>query len=65
MTYKEFYVQALLGSLPVAYSVEKDLLDGREPKPENIALGAAQLAMALTEALASTIESVPRGESQF
>src|SRR5208283_849240 len=65
MTYKEFYAQALLSSLPIAYSVEKDLLEGREPTPENVALGASQLAMALTELLASTINNVPRGDSQY
>ena len=65
MNYKEFYAQALLSSLPVAYSVEKDLLHGREPTPENVALGASQLAMALTELLASTINNVPGGDSQY
>ena len=65
MTYKDFYAQALLSSLPIAYAVEKDLVQGREPTPENVALGASQLAMALTELLANTIESVPGGTSQF
>jgi hypothetical protein len=65
MTYKEFYAQALLSSLPVAYSVEKDLLNGREPNPENVASGASQLAMTLTELLAATINNVPDGESHY
>ncbi len=65
MTYKEFYAQALLNSLPVAYAVEKDLLHDREPTPENVALGASQLAMALTELLVSTIDNVPGGGSQY
>jgi hypothetical protein len=65
MTYKDFYAQALLSSLPIAYAVEKDLVQGREPTPENVALGASQLAMALTELLANTIESVPGGTTQF
>ncbi|MBV9106002.1 MAG: hypothetical protein JO066_09135 [Verrucomicrobia bacterium] len=65
MTYKDFYAQALLSSLPIAYAVEKDLVQGPEPTPENVALGASQLAMALTELLANTIESVPGGTTQF
>jgi hypothetical protein len=65
MTYKDFYAQALLSSLAIAYAVEKDLVQGREPTPENVALGASQLAMALTELLANTLESVPRGNAQF
>ena len=36
MTYKEFYAQAMLSSLPIAYAVEKDLVQGREPTPENV-----------------------------
>jgi hypothetical protein len=65
MTYKDFYAQALLSSLPIAYAVERDLVQGREPTPENVALGASQLAMALTELLANTIESVPGANTQF
>jgi len=65
MTYKDFYAQAMLSSLPIAYAVEKDLLQGREPTPENVALGASQLAMALTDLLTKTIEDVPNGDSQF
>jgi hypothetical protein len=65
MTYKDFYAQALLSSLSIAYAVERDLVQGREPTPENVALGASQLAMALTELLANTIESVPGGNAQF
>jgi len=65
MTYKDFYAQAMLSSLPIAYTVEKDLLQGREPTPENVALGASQLAMALTDLLTNTIEDVPNGDSQF
>ncbi|MBV8142349.1 MAG: hypothetical protein JOZ60_09920 [Verrucomicrobia bacterium] len=65
MTYKDFYAQALLSSLPIAYAVERDLVQGREPTPENVALGASQLAMALADVLANTLESVPRGDAQF
>jgi hypothetical protein len=65
MTYKDFYAQALLSSLPIAFAVEKDLLEGREPSPENVALGASQLAMALTEVLANTVENVPGATTQF
>ena len=65
MTYKDFYAQAMLSSLPIAYAVEKDLLQGREPSPENVALGASQLAMALTDLLASTVENVPDATAQF
>jgi hypothetical protein len=64
MTYKDFYAQAMLSSLPIAYAVEKDLLQGREPTPENVAQGASQLAMALTELLAGTVESVPNASAQ-
>jgi hypothetical protein len=64
MTYKDFYAQAMLSSLPIAYAVEKDLLHGREPTPENVAQGASQLAMALTELLAGTVESVPNANAQ-
>jgi hypothetical protein len=45
--------------------VEKDLLQGREPTPENVALGASQLAMALTDLLAKTVENVPGANEQF
>jgi hypothetical protein len=65
MTYKDFYAQAMLSSLPIAYAVEKDLLQGREPTPENVALGASQLAMALTEILANTAEGVPGADRQY
>jgi len=65
MTYKDFYAQALLSSLPIAYTVEKDLVQGREPRPENVALGASQLAMALTELLANTIQNIPAANEQF
>jgi hypothetical protein len=65
MTYKEFYAQALLNSLSIAYAVEKDLLQGREPTPENVALGASQLAMALTDVLASTAGNVPDPNVHF
>ena len=65
MTYKDFYAQAMLSSLPIAYAVEKDLMQGREPTPENVALGASQLAMALTELLASTVENVPGANQQY
>jgi hypothetical protein len=65
MTYKDFYAQALLSSLPIAYTVEKDLVQGREPRPENVALCASQLAMALTELLANTIQSVPSANDQY
>jgi hypothetical protein len=65
MTYKDFYAQAMLSSLPIAYAVEKDLMQGREPTPENVALGASQLAMALTELLASTAENVPGANQQY
>jgi hypothetical protein len=65
MTYKDFYAQAMLSSLPIAYAVEKDLMQGREPTPENVALGASQLAMALTELLAKTIEDVPGANQQY
>jgi hypothetical protein len=65
MTYKEFYAQALLNSLSIAYAVEKDLLQGREPTPENVALGASQLAMALTDVLASTAGNVPHPNVHF
>jgi hypothetical protein len=65
MTYKDFYAQALLNSLPIAYAVEKDLVLGREPTPENVALGASQLAMALTDLLAKTIQNVPGANEQF
>jgi hypothetical protein len=65
MTYKDFYAQAMLNSLPIAYAVEKDLLQGREPTPENVALGASQLAMALTDLLAKTVENVADGNAQF
>ena len=64
MTYKDFYSQAMLSSLPIAYTVEKDLLQGREPTPENVALGASQLAMALTDLLARTVENVPNASAQ-
>ena len=59
------YAQALLSSLPISYAVEKDLLQGREPTPENVALGASQLAMALTDLLAKTVENVPGANEQF
>lgn len=65
MTYKDFYAQALLSSLPIAYEVEKDLLHGREPTPENVALGSSQLAMALTELLAKTVQNVPDSNQQI
>jgi hypothetical protein len=65
MTYKDFYAQAMLSSLPIAYAVEKDLMQGREPSPENVALGASQLAMALTELLASTAGSVPDANTEY
>jgi hypothetical protein len=65
MTYKDFYAQAMLSSLPIAYAVEKDLVQGREPTPESVALGASQLAMALTDLLASTVESVPGANTEF
>jgi hypothetical protein len=65
MTYKEFYAQAMLSSLPIAYAVEKDLAQGREPTPESVALGASQLAMALTELLAGTAENVPGANNQY
>jgi hypothetical protein len=64
MTYKEFYAQALLSSLPISYAVEKDLVQGREPTPENVALGASQLAVALTELLAKTVQNVPHADMQ-
>jgi hypothetical protein len=54
----------MLSSLPIAYAVEKDLLQGREPTPENVAQGASQLAMALTELLAGTVDSVPNANAQ-
>jgi hypothetical protein len=63
MTYKEFYAQALLSSVSIAYTVEKEVLQGREPTPENVALGASQLAMALTELLAATVENVPNADT--
>jgi hypothetical protein len=65
MTYKEFYAQALLSSLPISYAVERDLVHGREPTPENVALGASQLAMALTDLLAKTSENIPRANLQI
>jgi hypothetical protein len=65
MTYKDFYAQAMLSSLPIAYEVEKDLVHGREPTPESVAQGASQLAMALTELLAATVQNVPGAEAQF
>jgi hypothetical protein len=65
MTYKDFYAQALLSSLPISYAVEKDLLQGREPTPENVALGASQLAWALTDLLAKTVQNVPGADEQF
>jgi hypothetical protein len=65
MTYKEFYAQALLSSLPIAYTVEKDLVQDGEPRPEHVALCASQLAMALTELLANTIQNVPGGSDQY
>jgi hypothetical protein len=65
MTYKDFYAQAMLSSLPIAYAVERDLVQGREPTPENVALGASQLAMALTELLADTVANVPDAETQI
>jgi len=65
MTYKEFYAQAMLSSISIAYAVEKDLLQGREPTPENVALGASQLAMALTDLLAKTAENVPDANMDF
>ena len=65
MTYKDFYAQAILSSLPVAYAVERDLVQGREPTPENVALGASQLAMALTELLAKTVPDVPGADTQI
>jgi hypothetical protein len=65
MTYKDFYAQAMLSSLPIAYAVEKDLAHGREPTPESVALGASQLAMALTELLAGTAENVPGANNQY
>jgi hypothetical protein len=65
MTYKDFYAQALLSSLSIAYAVEKDLVQGREPTPENVALGASQLAMALTEILAKTAYDIPGANEQY
>jgi hypothetical protein len=65
MTYKDFYAQALLSSLSIAYTVEKDLVQGREPRPENVALCASQLAMALTELLANTVQNVPGANDQY
>jgi hypothetical protein len=64
MTYKDFYAQALLSSLPIAYAVEKDLAHDREPTPENVALGASQLAMALTDLLAKTVRNLPGANEQ-
>ena len=65
MTYKDFYAQALLSSLPIVYAVEKDLANAREPTPENVALGASQLAMALTDLLAKTVQNVPGANEHF
>ena len=65
MTYKEFYAQAMLSSLSIAYAVEKDVLQGREPTPENVASGASQLAMALTDLLARTAANVPDANVDF
>ena len=65
MTYKEFYAQALLSSLPIAYAVEKDLSHDREPTPENVALGASQLAMALTDLLAKTVNDLAGANDQL
>jgi hypothetical protein len=55
----------MLSSLSIAYAVEKDLLQGREPTPENVALGASQLAMALTDLLARTVENVANANVHF
>jgi len=63
MTYKEFYAQALLSSLPISYAGE-----GSGPRQRtdtgNVALGASQLAVALTELLAKTSQNVPHADMQ-
>ena len=41
------------------------LKNGREPTPENVALGASQLAMALTDLLAKTSQNIPRANLQI
>ena len=62
MTYKDFYAQALLEALPIAYDVAKTTSDSGLPNPELIAKDAAQLAEALTAVLAETVSFVPHGE---
>ena len=63
MTYKEFYAQALLEALPIAYDVAKATSDSGLPNPEIIAKDAALLAEALTTILRETVGAVENGEA--
>ena len=62
MTYKEFYAQALLQALPIAYDVAKSTCSHGLPNPELIAKDAAQLAEALTTVFAETVSFVANGD---
>ncbi|MBV9490242.1 MAG: hypothetical protein JO069_11030 [Verrucomicrobia bacterium] len=62
MTYKEFYAQALLEALPIAYDVAKATSDSGLPNPEIIAQDAALLAQALSMVLAETVGSLANRE---
>ena len=62
MTYKDFYAQALLQALPIAYDVAKATCSSGLPDPELIAKDAAQLADALTTVLSENVSFVENGD---
>ena len=62
MTYKDFYAQALLQALPIAYDVAKSTCSHGLPNPELIAKDAAQLAEALTTVFSETVSFVANGD---
>jgi hypothetical protein len=62
MTYKDFYAQALLQALPIAYDVAKATCASGLPNPELIAKDAAQLAEALTAVFSETVAFVANGD---
>ena len=62
MTYKDFYAQALLQALPIAYDVAKTTSVSGLPNPELIANDAAQLAEALTAVFSETVSFVTNGD---
>lgn len=62
MTYKDFYAQALLQALPIAYDVAKSTCAHGLPNAELIAKDAAQLAEALTTVFTETVSFVANGD---